>query len=36
MGLFKKKSGSEEIQAIIFIKNRHASGYSYMNGIKDN
>ena len=34
MGLFKKKSGSEEIQAIIFIKNRHASGYSYMNGIK--
>ena len=34
MGLFKKKSGSEEIQAIIFIKNRHASGYSYMNRIK--
>lgn len=32
MGLFFKKKKTDDI-AVIFVKNRHREGYSYMNGI---
>lgn len=34
MGFFKRKTGEEELQAAIFVKNRHHSGYAYLNIIE--
>ena len=34
MGFFKRKTGEEERKTAIFVKNRHRSGYAYLNVIE--